>query len=150
MGLPASRSPHLVGAPTLGLKKHIEEKCAGWDRTSAVHQSQLTNFFGAGAAQVLTQDSLNEQILKFFISGNIPFNQADNPEFCKIIKLIKLSSGNIAEPPSRKVIRECLRKHHIESEADLKARFQKLDSKIGLALDAWSTRSMQAFLGNTP
>jgi len=40
-----------------------------------------------------TQNDVNEQILKFFISGNIPFNQADNPQFQKLIRMIKVGKS---------------------------------------------------------
>jgi hypothetical protein len=134
-------------APTTSLSRHIIDNCKGWSKqkVSTPGQLQLPSLIQQTPA-TLNQESVNEQILKFFISGNIPFNQADNLEFQKLITLIKLPNGN-AQAPSRKVVRERLRKHHIESETDLKATFNKLASKISLALDVWSTRSMIAFLG---
>jgi hypothetical protein len=133
------------------MKVHITKKCCGWSKskgTSISSKSQLPDFFSNQHSITLTQDVVTEQVLKLFISGNIPFNQVENPEFKKLIHYIQLTNGNHAQTPSRKVLRDRLRKHHRVSKDELKVRFNTLDSKISLALDAWSTRNMQAFLGS--
>jgi hypothetical protein len=55
------------------------------------------------ACRDITQEEIKDQILRFFISGNISFNQADNPEFQKLIAMIKVA-GSPAKAPSRKMI----------------------------------------------
>jgi hypothetical protein len=39
------------------------------------------DLFIPSAPKTVTQEDIAEQTLKFFISGNVAFNQADNPEF---------------------------------------------------------------------
>jgi len=51
---------------------------------SGAANAPLSKFFPE-AQKKWTQNDVNEQILKFFISGNIPFNQAKNSEFQKLI-----------------------------------------------------------------
>jgi hypothetical protein len=52
----------------------------------------LQVFFGTQASHAdITKEALEEQILKFFVSGNIPFAQADNPHFRSLISMIKIN-----------------------------------------------------------
>jgi hypothetical protein len=88
---------------------------------------------------------VRQQVLKFFISGNIPFKQADNPEFQKLLGCI--FPNTIA---SRKIIRTDLANEAKAAKLDLKVVLGKLDSKISLALDCWTSRTGFAFLGISP
>jgi len=95
------------------------------------------------------QNNVNEQILKFFISGNISFNQVENSEFQKLIRMIKVGKVS-AKPLSRKTIRRRLYDHSIIAVKQLRATLQDHNRRISLALDCWSTRNMIPFLGNAP
>jgi hypothetical protein len=115
--------------------------------TRSANQPGISRFLPS-APKVVTQEDINEQTLKYFISGNTEFNQGSNPELTKLLKWPQLAKVDI-KAPSRKVIRDRLRKHYSVVESDLKATCKALDSRISLALDAWSTRGMRAFLGTT-
>jgi hypothetical protein len=68
------------------MKVHITKKYRGWSKskgTSISSKSQLPNFFSNQHLITLTQDVVTEQVLKLFISSNVPFNQAENAEFKK-------------------------------------------------------------------
>ena len=75
------------------MKGHIEVKCQQIPRetsqASGTTNAPLLKFF-LEAQKEWTQNDVNEQILKFFISANILFNQAENPEFQKLIRMIKV------------------------------------------------------------
>jgi len=93
----------------------------------------------------LDDDILNK-ILKFFISGNIAFNQADNPYF---LELIQTAHVRAKQPViNRKNIRERLRKLAATAKEDLMMALIENDSKISLTLDCWSSKNGYAFLGN--
>jgi len=134
------------------MKAHIEVKCQQIRRETCqvgdTANAPLSMFFPE-AQKEWTQNDVNEQILKFFISGNIPFNQADNPQFQKLIRMIKVGKSP-AKPPSRKTIRRRLHDHAIVAVKQLRETLQNHKGRVSLALDCWSTRNMVPFLGNAP
>jgi hypothetical protein len=88
---------------TTSLKRHIESNCQKFKRDGNTSSGAgIPGFFqglrsetSSGPVRV-TKEMLEEQILKFFISGNIAFNQADNPHF-RSLYLLSLSTTN--RPP---------------------------------------------------
>ena len=134
------------------MKAHIEVKYQQIPRetshASGAANAPLSKFFPE-AQKEWTQNDVNEQILKFFISGNIPFNQAENPEFQKLIRMIKVGKCP-AKPPSRKTIRRRLHDHAIMAVKQLRETLQHHKGRVSLALDCWSARNMLPFLGNAP
>jgi hypothetical protein len=138
------------GAPTSTLKAHIEQGCK---RIPKVHNAvkgapgTLPSLFSA--RKEITQEDINHQILRFFMSGNIPFKQADNPEFQKLIAMIKIN-GCAAKAPCRKTVRRRLRDRAALATNELKETFRTIregNGRISLALDCWTTRNMIPFLG---
>ena len=136
-------------APTSTMKLHIEVKClrSPRDTTKATATGPLSNFFQE-AKKEYTQEEVTEQILKFFISGNIPFNQAENVEFQALIQMIRVANGP-AKLPSRKTIRRRLHNHSIIAVKELRTTLQNHKGRVSLALDCWSSRNMIPFLCNT-
>ena len=59
------------------------------------------------SAQTYNIKEVEDLILKFFITGNIAFAQAQNPFFRKLIAMIKTATG-MAKCPSRFTIRHRL------------------------------------------
>ena len=139
-------------APTSVMKGHIELKCQHIPRKMApagcTANAPLSKFFSEAQKQ-WTQNDVNEQIFKFFISGNIPFNQANNPEFQKLIWMIKVGKCP-TKPPSKKTIRRCLHDHAIVAVKQLRETLQHHKERVSLALDCWSTRNILPFLGKAP
>jgi hypothetical protein len=88
---------------------------------------------------------IEEHVLKFFISGNIPFKQSDNEHFHKLVSLIQINNKN-ASAPSRKILRARLSKQAVLAKDNLKAILSTNRSKISLALDCWTTRTNFGFL----
>jgi hypothetical protein len=73
-----------LGAPTSGIQKHIKTMCPYVQKfhTKSRRAAQgPMDLFIPSAPKTVTQEDIAEQTLKFFISGNVTFNQADNPEF---------------------------------------------------------------------
>ena len=89
-------------------------------------------------------DDILIKALKFFISGNIAFNQADNPYFQE---LIQTAHGNANQQINRKNIWERLKKLASTVKEDLMISLMENESKISLALDCWSSKNGYAFLG---
>lgn len=100
------------------------------------------------ADEVLTDDIVQDKILNFFISGNIAFNQADNPEFQALIALIKVNGRRVVI--NRKKIRNRLDHHAEAAKEDLMTHLIENESKISLALDCWTSAANHAYLGITP
>jgi hypothetical protein len=134
------------------MRKHILLSCPVVKKFQAstrraIDQPGISRFLSS-TPKAVGQEEINEQTLKYFISGNTAFNQGSNPELTKLLKLAQLAKVEI-KAPSRKVLRDRLQKHYLVADSDLKETFKALDSKISLALDAWSTRGMRAFLGTS-
>jgi hypothetical protein len=96
-----------------------------------------------------TAQQVREQVLKFFVSGNIPFNQASNPQFKRIVEWVTTKSGE-SVLVSRKTVRAHLESESEVAKQDLKSTLKALDSKISLALDNWTSRNGYAFMGISP
>ena len=77
-----------------------------------------------------------DKVLKFFISGNVALNQADNPYFQD---LIRHAEAKVKGP---KVNRNSVCARLNEVGLDAKEDF------ISLALDCWTSKNGYAFLGN--
>jgi len=92
----------------------------------------------------MTSEILCEQVLRIIISGNHSFSLAENTA---LVALLRHAYPNVKLPNRRSVAMK-LKEHAIQAKEHLKAELQEVDSKISLALDAWSTRSgPQSFLG---
>ena len=96
----------------------------------------------------VTLKSVQDEVLKFFVSGNIPFLQANNVYFRNLMNWIPVADAETV-PISRKRIRTLLSNHAQSAVEELKSILSHVDSKISLALDAWSSRNGHAFLGIT-
>jgi hypothetical protein len=137
--------------PTNSLNRHLDD-CAAYQRLlkTGVEPSTggLSDYFNTASQPhtPVTKEWIEQQVLKFFISANIPFRQADNEYFQELISKIQVN-GSAANPPSRKVIRARLSKEAEAAKADLKVVLSQNSSKISLALDMWSTRNKFGFLG---
>lgn len=138
---------------TTSMSRHLKSCKKYISAQSAVRHriGEVPAFFATQNAlrNTLTKEIIDEQILKFFISGNIPFNQADNEHFWKLISWIEVNRGP-ASCPSRKVIRVRLTNHAVHGKEDLKYTLSVNKSKISLALDCWTTRTNFGFLGMCP
>jgi hypothetical protein len=111
----------------------------------------VASFFESDASKKasstpLNKELLEEQILNFFVSGNIPFNQVENPHFHTLISHISINNKP-SQAPSRTTLRARLSKHSQMAEENLKEILGKNDSKISLALDCWTSKSQRGFLG---
>jgi hypothetical protein len=137
---------------TTPIKNHIEKRCAAYKRKNSHHQASASNIsaFLKGdpnqTSSSITQEEVEEQILKFFISGNIAFNQADNPHFRKLIEMIEVN-GKPARAPGRTTIRARLSHYSQLSDVALIKVLAENKSKISLALDCWSSRANHSYLG---
>ena len=134
------------------MSRHLKE-CQRYLQTldgveSSVSIDTLFRQATTTADEVVTDDIVQDKMLNFFISGNIAFNQADNPEFQALIALIKVNGRCVVI--NRKKIRNRL-DHHVEAaKEDLMTRLIENESKISLALDCWSSATNHAYLGITP
>ena len=108
----------------------------------------IDNLMGWSSArdrQVMNRDRLKERVLRIIIAGNLSFSFAENPEFVDLL--------NDAYPdmpaPTHKTVVDFLHAKATLTKAELRELLSKLESKVSLALDVWTTRSGLAFLGTT-
>ena len=87
-----------------------------------------------GKRKTITQNEVMDRILKFFISGNIAFNQADNPYFRELVVLIKCSN-DLNVKVNRSNITTRLHSSTAEGKTELMNALMNNKSKISLALD---------------
>jgi hypothetical protein len=140
--------PQLGTAVTTSLSRHLKS-CGGFKKLQTSGASIDLEFFEkpkSRVPEVLTVSFVNDQILKFFISGNISFNQADNPEFQVLMSLIRVD-GHMYTSQGRKAVRNNLTEWAILSKEELRGALARNDSKVSLVLDCWISRNRHAFLG---
>jgi hypothetical protein len=137
------------------MKTHLKE-CHKYKATTGeqTHGSgDIRGFYAANmgtesTSTRVTQEFVDETILKFFVSNNIPFKAVDNEHFRKLISLIPLNkSRNQAHSPSRNTLRARLSKYSKMGVDQLKRVLTENDSKFSIALDCWSSRSNYGFMG---
>ena len=141
----------LKSKPTTPLNDHLSI-CRAYkqfqrngSQPSSVTQYLLNNQ-SPHQRQPLTRVDIEDQVLKFFISANIPFRQVENEFFRELVSWININ-GRPAQAPSRKVTRARLTEHALSSKADLKMILASNRSKVSLALDCWTSRTNFGFLG---
>jgi hypothetical protein len=143
-----------VGGSSSSLRTHVFDRCPQYkihnrrvNSTSTV--GGLHNFFSPSnesKPEPITQGQIDELLLKYHISGNIPFRQVENKYLKELVSLIEINKGQ-AKAPGRTTLRARLSKYSKMSVDKLKEILQANTSRISLALDMWSSRSNHGFLG---
>ena len=138
--------------PTNSIARHYP-KCSKYKsrfQEDSRSQSTMSSCFQSSGHQLngndITKARVKEEILKYIISGDIPFSQVENQHFRNIISFIKVGNGPV-QAPSRKVIRARLSSKSEQARDNLRTTLAAVNSKISLALDCWSTRTNYGFLG---
>lgn len=97
----------------------------------------------------VTPTIVGVEVLKFFITGNVPFAQANSEHLKTLVHWIKTIDEQEVMI-SCKVIDNLLTNGSKKAHEDLCLLFKNIDSKVSLALDAWSSRNGYSFLGKSP
>ena len=86
----------------------------------------------------ITENEVMNRILKFFISGNIAFNQANNPYFWELVALIKCHNDLNVKVNCSNIT---TRLHSSTAEAKMKFMHTLINNKlkISLVLDCWTS-----------
>ena len=133
---------------TTGLIRHLQ-LCKPYLRSTGKDRGIIDKFLdqsGTKKKGLITQNEVMDRVLKFFISGNIAFNQADNPYFRDLVSLITCDN-NINVRVNRSNVTNRLHKSAADAKSDLMVTLMENESKISLALDCWTSRNNIAFLG---
>ena len=111
-------------------------------------QKSIGNFSGPNAKK--SGEDLLTKTVNFFISGNIAFNQADNPHFHDMIRTAAALGPAKLPTINRKNTRQRLTDLALNGKEDLLHCLMGNESKISLALDCWTSKNNYAFLGKSP
>jgi len=95
----------------------------------------------------ITEDDVKDAVLDFFIAGNIPFNQADSPHFQKLISMIRVKGKRLII--NRKNVRGRLTLRASQAKQDLINELAANSSCCSLALDGWTSRLNNSYMGMT-
>ena len=91
----------------------------------------------------MTSAKLCEQVLRIIVAGNLSFSFAENPEFVALLRHA-YPDCNI---PNRRSVAKALKKAAKDERVALREELMKNDSKVSIALDAWTSSNTIAFLG---
>lgn len=91
----------------------------------------------------MTSDKLCEQVLRIIVAGNLSFYFAENPEFVALLRHA-YPDCNI---PNRRSVTKALKKAAKDERIALREELTNNNSKVSLALDAWTSNNNIAFLG---
>lgn len=130
----------------ISMTRHLEE-CSVYKKQKSSTQKSISDFSGPNAK--IPQDLLTKTV-NFFISGNIAFNQADNPHFHDMIRTAAALGPTKLPTINRKNTRKRLTDLASNGKEDLLQYLMKNESKISLALDCWGSKNNYAFLGKSP
>jgi hypothetical protein len=144
----------VVGGTSSSLQTHVFDRCPRYhihkhqfDSTSRI--GNLNDFFSSTSGsrpEPITQARIDELLLKYHISGNIPFRQVENQYLKELVSLIEINKLQ-AKTPGRNTLRARLSKYSKMGVDKLKEVLQANKSRISLALDMWSSRGNHGFLG---
>jgi len=81
----------------------------------------------------ITETDVKDAVLNFFISENILFNQTNNPEFRKLIQMIKVNENSVII--NRKNIRARLTEQAARAKQELKRELAANTSRVSLAMN---------------
>jgi hypothetical protein len=139
---------HNHQSTTTELNRHLSN-CSLYLRSKSA-TSGTTLYFNVGKKRSrnseLTSANVHDQVLKFFISGNIPFQQVKNPQFKELLSFIKIDCHDYITQ-SRKSLRTNLTSWCELAKQDLTSILCHNDSKVSLALDCWTSRTKDPYLG---
>jgi hypothetical protein len=117
--------------------------------TGSAANTNIPNLFQKyrddNAHDSITEDDVKDAVLDFFIAGNIPFNQADSPHLQKIISMIRIKGKRVVI--NRKNVRGRLTKRAAQAKQDLKDELAANSSRCSLALDGWTSRINNSYMG---
>ena len=152
----------LNGKTPKNLNEHLErcEKYKAWRRTnpSSDYEDEHMNHsttktilddFLMSPSDILptkgamTSAKLCEQVLRIIVAGNLSFSFAENPEFVALLRHA-YPDCNI---PNRRSVAKALKKAAKDERVALREELMKNDSKVSIALDAWTSSNTIAFLG---
>jgi hypothetical protein len=91
----------------------------------------------------MTSVKLCEQVLRIIVAGNLSFSFAENPEFVALLRHA-YPDCNI---PNRRSVAKALKKAAKDERVALREEVTTNDSKVNIALDAWTSNNNIAFLG---
>jgi len=132
---------------TTGLIRYLEH-CKPYLSSQGKDRGIIDKFLAQNGTKkkgLITQNEVMDCVLKFFISGNITFNQADNPYFRDLVALITCDN-NINVRDNRSNVTTRLHTSAADAKSDLMVTLMENESKISLALDCWTSRNNIAFL----
>ena len=152
----------LNGKTPKNLKEHLE-RCAkykAWRRANPSNDPEgdhvdrnasenIVKNFLASSSEILptrgamTSTKLCEQVLRIIAAGNLSFSFAENPKF---IALLRHAYPDYTSP-NRRSVAKALKRLAKDERVALKEELTNNDSKVSVALDAWTSSNNIAFLG---
>jgi hypothetical protein len=91
----------------------------------------------------MTSNKLCEQVLRIIAAGNLSFSFAENPEFVALLR----HAYPDCSIPNRRSVAKALKRAVKRDSVALKEELTGNDSKVSIALDAWTSGNNIAFLG---
>lgn len=129
-----------------------DEKTAAEKRTSTAGNSIDVLFGGPQNSEFkksdigITVSELNQLLLQTTVACNWPFDQFDHKQFRRLVH--RGFPGHTC--PRRKAMKQLLIRNAEEARQEIKDRFAKLNARISLALDCWTSPNRWEFMGTSP
>jgi hypothetical protein len=134
---------------TSTLKRHIDERCKTFKKIKLSDGRTPGDLFEEmfNIRRPMTTDRLCEEVLKVIVEGNLSFRQAENPALQSLLR----EAFPSCTVPNRRSVATRLKTEASLARAALAIRFEDVDSKVSIALDAWHSRNNNMeFLGEFP
>ena len=117
-----------------------------WRHTRKVHPSMIGGQPGAESGDPMyTPQALREALVHWIVTRDQPFSEVDDPSFRKVLRMLRPD----AQVPSSDTARRDIVKRFGDEKRRARAVLQAAPGRLSFAVDAWTSPSMQAFLGIT-
>jgi hypothetical protein len=131
------------------ITKHIGEQCPSRKKIKLRHVEKAGDPFEEffNLKKPMTTERLCETVLNIIVEGNLSFRQAENPALQNLLR----EAFPTCSIPNRRSVAKRLTMEASMARGLIRDRFAEIDSKVSLALDAWTSKNNNfEFLGIFP
>jgi hypothetical protein len=112
-------------------------------------QKSIYEYVTKGNCKILLQPEVQNALVRMIVESDLPFTFVEENSFKIFLATILGPENVIKNLMSRKQIKEKIMLSYAEEKAKLVAKLFKINSKIAVTLDMWTSKNQYCFMGIT-
>ncbi|KAF5345060.1 hypothetical protein D9758_010453 [Tetrapyrgos nigripes] len=131
-----------------GRKPFDDKFAAALEEEIDSHQETIKEAFTkqrAAALEPWNQERFEELLVKWLVASNQPFSEVEQVEFIELLQYVHHSGGKLHIPKKDAIQRRVLKLGEATIE-EIRDIFLKINGKVALSIDAWTSSNQHAFL----